>query len=149
MPVEFLKIIADIKQHTFLFDFDRNNFGESAVYEAASAIEQFTESELDEDGTPFAPLSPNYERWKSRAFPGQPIAMLHHHMRTFDQMIGLYRIAPHEVRQTYGVDELARETAASFQEGGGGAPPRRFYAFNTLALHALDHICDQRFSSIK
>lgn len=148
MAAELLALVKEIESYEDIFDFARNgnDLGEQLVGIAAAAINDQTEHELDEDGTPFAPLSGGYADWKARVAPGAPIGYLWGHMRTFDQMLGLYSIRSASIDQTYGVDDMARNLAVWFQEGNSRQPARRFYAFNSFALAAMDQFLENHFA---
>jgi hypothetical protein len=53
--------------------------------------------------------------------------------------------------QTYGLDDIARDHAAWFQEGDSGQnrPARPFYDFNDLALVYLGGLFDAVFDTIR
>lgn len=146
--MDLQSIIAEIRAHPHALDFDRHDLGENLVYIAAEAILNQMGEEIDDDGQPWAPLSELYTEAKQRIVGNEPISVLYGHMRTLDQLQGLYRITPRTIDQVYGLDEEARDLAEWFQDPSPdrNQPPRRFYGFNAMALALLDQWVDAHFA---
>lgn len=108
-------------------------------------------AQVDDDGIPWAPLSPTYRAWKDIIAPGAPIGVLYDHMLQPVQVEGErdFAAGPGSASMTYGVDDTARAEAYKFQEGindrGLPQPERRFYALSTHAIAALDAHNDSFF----
>lgn len=144
---ELAAIINQVKQHPHVFDFTKDTLGESLIHITATCIIGQMGDELDADGNPWPELSEAYSEWKSRVAGGQPMAVLWHHMRTLDQIEGVYQITATTIDQTYGRDEEARNLAEWFQEGDDNQPARLFYAFNATAIAQLNDWCDEHFAA--
>lgn len=146
MSAQMNAIIRRIEKHPHIFDFDKGGLGEHLVAIVAQTIYDAMSQECSPKGQAWPALSEAYDEWKSRHFPGQPMAVLTGHMKQIPQLIGLCRIVAGEIRQTYGIDETARALATWFQEGNSHQPPRPFFMFGDIARALLEQHLDVVFA---
>lgn len=146
MSAQMDAIVRRIEQHPHALDFDRGGLGEAMVMVVAEEVYRAMDQETSPKGQHWAALSEAYAEWKSRHYPGQPMAVLTGHMKQMVQLIGLTRITAREIGQTYGVDETARALAVYFQEGNARQPARPFYVFGDVARDRLRQLLDAVFA---
>lgn len=142
-------IYDDLDAMADLFDFTKNDLGESATEIQVETVLDAMNAEVDCDGIPWADLSASYEEWKSKVAPGQPIGVLYGHMKTVDQLEGEQDIRPKLIEHTYGTDDIARTEALKFQLGGlvtgTNQPQRHFWGFNWAGVWKLNQLFDSVF----
>ncbi len=145
MDPDLQSILDDLREHDGLFDMDRNGLGESALDIAVNGVKDHFNAEVDPDGNPWPELQSDYERWKSRHFPGQPIGVQHGLMR--GEIDGERSIAPDSAEWTYGRTETGREEAAWFTEGDPeqNRKPRPFADLNADSISRSDQLFDNHF----
>lgn len=148
MSAQLAPILEDLDRHRRCFDLTADGFGEALAETAAAAVFEYMDQETDPDNRAWAPLAEWYAERKAEHFPGRIKAELYLLMKTPDQLKGTLEIEADRMVQTYGTDEEARQEANWFQEGSDVQPPRRFYAFNDLALVTLGGACDRRFDEM-
>lgn len=146
MSLQMAAIVRKIDTLTHALDFDRAGLGDTLVAAAAEEIFRAMDQESSPVSGPWPALSPGYDAWKSAHYPGQPMAVLLGHMKTLEQLTGLYRITTDDIRQVYGIDADARALATWFQEGHGNQPPRPFYEFGPIVVDRLNQVVDQHFA---
>lgn len=142
---DLITIAADINRLADCFHFRREGFGEALMDAAAEGILVAMDAQEDPDGNPWAPLSERYRDWKSRKFPGNPMAVLYGVMKTEENIRGQRLVLSTMAIMTFGTDDLAKQEAEWFQEGNENQPPRPFYAFTRASVEACDGLCDERF----
>jgi hypothetical protein len=145
MSAQFHVLEREIKAHAYVFAFNRNQLGQAIMEAAAKDILRAMKLQGDPDAIPWARLTPLYKAWKQKHYPGQPISVLLGHMRTLAQLLGEQWIQRDEMRQTYGVDALAKDLATWFQEGDTHQKPRPFYFFGPIGEARIGRVLDARF----
>src|SRR4051812_17486937 len=142
------ELLANLDRLTSPFDMT-DGLGHELTSIAAEEIHHNMDAECDDQGNPWPSLSAGYQAWKDVVAPGQPMAVLRGVMKTTEQLRGEQVITPNAVRQTYGIDDEAKEHALKFQEGGlvtgTNQPQRHFYGFTPKAIDRMNAACDQRF----
>lgn len=136
-------IHRDIIGHRDMFDLRRDGLGRELCGITTDGIKDTIDAQQTPDGAPWAPLSEAYATWKSRKFPGQPMAVLHHLMIDPAEVEGIIEVNRSEASVLYGVSEQARQEAEWFQEGGPNQPPREFWGINADALQLVDETLEQ------
>lgn len=144
MSRELTAILNDLDQHANAFDLS-HGFGSDLMVEAAGAIEEQMDAELDPDGVAWEPLSEAYEKAKDAQTSGAPMAVLFGVMKTFYNLLGRQWISAKECRQTFGQDEQATDEAEWFQEGNANQPARPFYEIPDAGVKKLDDLTDHQF----
>lgn len=144
------EVHADLARLRTLFDLTRGGLGATLCGIATDGVMDNLADEKDADGNRFAALSPDYEAWKSRNFPGQPIGLLHHLMADPAQVSGVPDVSRDRAAVTYGVSEEAREEAAWFIEGDPerNRPARDFWGLTREALRLVDETLEERLDSV-
>jgi hypothetical protein len=144
------KILRDLERHKHIFDLDQHDLAEALMDIDVEVMLRDMDAEVAPDGTAWPRLSERYERWKARAAPGAPMAVLYGHMKTREQLEGLRRVTAREATMVYGIDDLAREVATYFQEGapGNDQPPRPFYGLSAEADARKDEYCRKHLEKL-
>lgn len=141
-------ILKELKRQRDFWRFDRGKLGRQLMDAATDCIEDDMDAQQAPDGAPWAPLSEAYVEFKDQVAPGEPMAVLYGHMKTREQLEGQRFRGADEMRQTYGIDERAKQEASWFIEGNDRQPARPFYGFSQEALVRMDQLCDQRFRGL-
>lgn len=144
------EVHADLAGLRTLFDLTKGGLGATLCGIATDGVMDNLADGRDADGNPFAALSPDYEAWKSRNFPGQPIGLLHHLMADPAQVSGVVDVARDRAAVAYGVSEEARREAEWFIEGDAAhnRPPRDFWGLTGEALRLVDETLEERLNSV-
>jgi hypothetical protein len=148
MPSPMDRIRADLRRIGRTFDMAENGLGESLLKAFTDGVKDTIAREETPDGKPWDQLSPDYERWKAKAFPGQPIGFLEETMADPDEIEGEPEITAEEASTTYGKSDTAREHASWFQRGDedNNHPPRPFWGFTAESRAAVRGILAKRLS---
>ena len=143
-------IIADLERHKRCFDFTQGTLASDVAEAFASAVYEYMDAQIDPGGSPWIDLSPAYALWKSKNFPGLPMAELTQLMKDPLQLRGVLNAIKDRLVQTYGLDEIAQLHAEWFSEGHSGQnrPPRPFYELNSLAMISIAAVFDARFQAV-
>lgn len=144
MSPDFARIRADLERHRHLLDLDRDRLGLDLCSAATAGCQECIAGQHAPDGTPWAPLSDAYDEWKSFAYPGNPISLLHGTMDNPREVAGEVEVAARRAAVTYGISERAREEAGWFQEGNAHQPGRPFWGFTADSLAEVARILTDR-----
>lgn len=144
------KILADLKRHLTFADLTQGGTGDDLCKAFTDGVAATIERQETPDGTKWADLSPAYEEYKSKRFPGQPIGKAHVLMADPVQIAGDVIVLDDAAMVTYGTDQDARDEAEHFQEGNpsGNQPPRPFWGFTSDSTAAVEKVLDDRFKDV-
>jgi hypothetical protein len=150
MSVDGRRIRDALARHQTFLDFTDGLCGDSLLAIFADGVEETIKAQEAPDGTPWDPLSPAYDAWKRRHFPGQPMGRLYDVMADPVQVAGFGSVAPDRATAQYGVSQLARDEASWFQEGdpNQNRPPRRFWGFTGKSKGDAKAFLESRFKRI-
>jgi hypothetical protein len=148
MSAQLTRILARLEAHRHIFDFDRDGLGVQMTQTIADDILQAARSGGPPTGGAWAPLSPGYESWKVKHYPGAPIGVQTGHMLSPPQVVGTSTITADRIVQTYGLDPVADDHANWFQHGRSNQPARPFYRFGPIGLARLQQLLEARFHSM-
>jgi hypothetical protein len=137
MPIaELAPILSRLDRHMEMFDLTRDSLGED-LCEIASvgAHDALTRGE-DVDGNALAPLSPAYDAWKSRHYPGLPIGFKDLEMGRLDNFRGTVDVTADAVSVEYGLNDQAKDELDMFCQGdpSRNRPARNVWGFTDESL---------------
>lgn len=132
------RILKALARHRTFLDFTDEDCGRDLCKIATDGVQECIKAEQAPDGTPWPELSEDYDAWKTKHFPGQPMGVLHHLMADPVQVSGFVQVTPDRATTQYGVSQEARDEASWFQEGdpNNNRPPRRFWGFTAESTDA-------------
>lgn len=141
------RILKSLARHRTFLDFTDENSGRDLCKIATDGVQETIASQTTPDGAAWPKLSDSYEAWKSRHFPGQPMAVLHGIMADPVQVAGYVETTADRATTQYGVSQEARDEASWFQEGdpAQNRPPRRFWGFTPNSIDGTRSYLSDRF----
>lgn len=147
MSVDGNRIMRKLKTHALFLDFRHQNLGDDLCGAFTDGTMRSILAEESASGAGWPALSPKYEEWKSRRFPGQQMGHLYGLMTDPAQIRGEIEVHRDSAQTTYGITEEARNEAAWFQRGDAGQnrPPRPFWGFTPSSRAAVRRILATRF----
>jgi hypothetical protein len=142
------RLLRDLDTFGKVFDLTRDRLAVRAQEVVADAMMADMAIEEDPDGSPWPELSPAYAKWKAATVGGQPMAVLHHVMRTIENLRGQeLNTIPTEATFVFGLDAQSQEEAEWFQDPTNPIqPPRPFYSLSIPAVAKLDQFFDSEFN---
>lgn len=134
------RLMADLRRHRQAFDFTKDNLGSDLLDIAEDSHRRCLDEERSPDNTPWMPLNPRYERWKSTYFPGKPMGELYGIMKAPAEIEGERDIGPRKAWYIFGKTDEARAEAAHFEEGdpANNRPGRPFTGLDDIAVQQSD-----------
>jgi hypothetical protein len=141
------KQIAALQRHKVAFDFSQDRLGEDLCKIATDGCLENVIGENSPDGTPWAPLSEDYAKYKQLNYPGSPVGVLHFLMAQPQEIAGQASIDPLLAKVSYGVSDQAKQEMAWFTEGdtSRNRPPRPFWGFTTRSIEASAALLKKTF----
>lgn len=146
MSAQMTAILREVRSHEHVFDWDRKGLGKAVIKAVAQDIYDAMALEMSPENRAWPALSAAYQLWKAKYYPGLPMGVLDRIMRQLVQLIGQTWISAQEMRQVYGLDDIAKDHAEWFQEGNSRQPPRPFFMFGPSGEAAIAAILDAHFA---
>lgn len=138
MPTaQMTKIIARIKRHRSIMDLDKRGLGTKLLDISMEVMIRDFNRRVSPDGSGWAGLSPEYEKWKMSTHPGQPQGYLDELMATYENFHGERIITATEAQSIFGVTEQAKEECHANSEGDPPDRPARPFIGISAECHDL------------
>jgi hypothetical protein len=135
------KIQAAIARHRKLFDLEEEGLGKALCKAVTDGVQATIDAQTTPDGSPWPELSEDYQSWKSKHYPGQPMAVLYGVMAKPSEVEGEVEVQTEQASVVYGVTDEARIEAGWFQKR------RKFWGFTERSRGEVRLLLDSRFAT--